>query len=95
MMSYWSLRRTAERAAAGHELARSTDENLAPAKIRLPDWTPVHAELHPATVSSPSRTLRQRAAELEKALWTVPTQDSADHDPMSPYDGGVRIRSSW
>jgi hypothetical protein len=95
MMSYWSLRRTAQRAAAGHELARSTDENLAPARIRLPDWTPVAAELHPARVSSPSRTLRQRAAELEKALWTVPAQDAADHDPTSPYDGRVRIRSSW
>jgi hypothetical protein len=96
-MSYWSLRRSAQRAAAGHELARSTDENLAPAKIRLPDWTPVAAELHPATVTSPTpgRTLRQRAAELEKSLWTVPAQDPAEQDPTWPGGRRVRARSSW
>ncbi len=94
-MSYWSLRRSAQRSTAGHELARSTDNTLAPAKIRLPDWTPVAHDLHPATVSSPSRTLRQRAADLEKALWTVPDPDPADLDPT--YPGGVRVkaRSSW
>ena len=31
-MSYWSLRRVAERAAAGHELARSGDADRVPAK---------------------------------------------------------------
>lgn len=98
-MSYWSLRRTAERATAGHELARGTDDHLAPAKIRLPDWTPVTTELHPATVTSQSRTLRQRAAELEKTLektlWTVPRQGPADYDPTYPGGVRVRLRSSW
>ena len=95
-MSYWSLRRTAERAAAGHELARATDEALPPAKIKLPDWTPVATELHPATVSSPVRTtLRQRAADLEKALWSVPSPDPADLDPTWPGGVRVRVRSSW
>ena len=98
-MSYWSLRRTAERAAAGHELARSTDETLTaasrPAAIKLPDWTPVAGDLHPATVTSPTRTLRQRAAELDKALWTVPAQTPADLDPTYPNGVRVRVRSSW
>jgi hypothetical protein len=94
-MSYWSLRRTAQRAAAGHELARGIDETLAPARIRLPDWTPVSHEPHPATVTSPARTLRQRAAELEAALWTVPAQDPADLDPTYPNGVRVRVRSRW
>jgi hypothetical protein len=97
-MSYWSLRRVADRAAAGHELARTDDDRLAPARTRLPDWTPVATERHErhaARVSSPGRTLRQRAADLEAALWTVPTPDPADVDPYNP--GGVRlqVRSSW
>ncbi|MDX6226798.1 MAG: hypothetical protein QOI76_188 [Frankiales bacterium] len=94
-MSYWSLRRTAERAAAGHELARTGDDTLAPARIRLPDWTPVAPEAHPATVTSGPRTLRQRAADLEKALWTVPSPDPADLDPTWPGGVRVRARSTW
>jgi hypothetical protein len=94
-MSYWSLRRAAERAAAGHDLARAGDGTLAPAGIRLPDWTPVAPEAHPVTVTRAPRTLRQRAAELEKALWTVPSPDPADLDPTWPGGGRLRARSSW
>lgn len=98
-MSYWSLRRAAERATAGHELARTNDDTLAPARrraVQLPDWTPVSYEPHPATVTSvasPSRTLRQRAAELEKALWTVPGQ--AQPDPRNPSAIRPRMPAAW
>ena len=100
-MSYWSLRRAAERATAGHELARTNDETLAPArqrKVHLPDWTPVSYEPHPATVTStttasPSRTLRQRAAELEKALWTVP--ERPEPDPRKPSAARPRVPATW
>jgi hypothetical protein len=99
MMSYWSLRRAAERAIAGHELARANDETLPPAgqgHIRLPDWTPVSYDVHPATVTSaagPSRTLRQRAADLQKVLWTVPEQ--AAPDPRKPSASRARVPSAW
>jgi hypothetical protein len=98
-MSYWSLRRAAERATAGHELARTTDETLAPAretKVRLPDWTPVSREPHAATVTSvasPSRTLRQRAADLEKSLWMVPEQP--EQDPRKPSATRPRVPATW
>jgi len=102
-MSYWSLRRAAERATAGHELARTNDETLAPASrstVRLPDWTPVSNELHPATVTSvasASRTLRQRASDLgqsvEKTLWTLPEQ--AEQDPRQPSAMRPRVPASW
>lgn len=98
-MSYWSLRRAAERATAGHELARTNDETLAPArqdKVRLPDWTPVSYEPHPATVTSvasPARTLRQRASDLEKALWTVPEEPKPD--PRKPSAARRRVPATW
>ncbi len=94
-MSYWSLRRAAERAAAGHELARSVDDTVpAVDRSRTRDWTPV--DRHPATVTAPSprRTLRQRAADLEAALWSVPDPEPADVDPTYPTPR-VRARSSW
>jgi hypothetical protein len=98
-MSYWSLRRAAERASAGHELARTNDETLAPArptKVQLPDWTPVSRERHQATVTSvasPARTLRQRAADLEKSLWLVPEQQEAD--PRKPSAPRPRVPATW
>lgn len=87
-MSYWSLRRAADRAATAHELARTTEDAAPRTRIKLPDWTPSGQEQHPATVTSPGRSLRQRAADLERALWTVPSEP----DPVS---AGVSGRSSW
>jgi hypothetical protein len=98
-MSYWSLRRAAERATAGHELARANNGALPPSShgtVRLPDWTPVAYEPHPArvtSVASPSRTLRQRAADLERALWTIPAQ--VEPDPRRPSAGRAPVPVSW
>ena len=98
-MSYWSLRRAAERATAGHELARTNDDTLAPArpgKVKLPDWTPVSRAPHQATVTSvasPARTLRQRAADLEKTLWLVPEQEQPD--PRKPSALRPRVPATW
>ena len=69
-MSYWSLRRVAERAAAGHELARTDDGSLVPAttpathdgfgvELFRPGVRP-----HPVSITTPRRTLRERAALL-------------------------------
>jgi hypothetical protein len=88
-MSYWSLRRAAERAAAGHDLAHGTDNAVARARSATHDAYAV--ELHPATVSSPGRTLRQRAADLERALWTIPTEEAV----VELDSGKVRARSRW
>jgi hypothetical protein len=99
-MSYWSLRRVAERAAAGHELARTDDGTMVPAAPK-----PTHdafgvelvrpvVEPHPVTVSR-RRSLRQRAAELEQAIWIVPSPDPADVDVLDPGPVRVKARSRW
>lgn len=99
-MSYWSLRRAAERGAAGHALARPYGETSVRAEggVRLPDWTPGTRHAHPATVASASssfvsRSLRQRAAELEQALWTVPEQPA--DDPRRPSVTRRRVPATW
>lgn len=99
-MSYWSQRRTAERAAAHYAGSPASPDShdlasLPEARITLPDWTPAISGRHPATVTSPTRTLRQRAAEIEAKLWTIPAQDPADIDPTYPGGARVRARSSW
>lgn len=100
-MSYWSLRRVAERAAAGHELARSGDPDRVMAKP-APTHDAFGVELvrpvvapHPVTITTPRRTLRQRASELEQAIWIVPTPDQSQPDPLSPGGVRVRARSRW
>jgi hypothetical protein len=100
-MSYWSLRRVAERAAAGHELARSGDADRVPAKP-APTHDAFGVELvrpvvapHPVTITTPRRSLRQRAAELEQAIWIVPSPDPADVDPINPSGVRARSRSRW
>ncbi|BEP16259.1 hypothetical protein acdb102_45700 [Acidothermaceae bacterium B102] len=103
-MSYWSLRRVAERAAAGHELARTGDSTghlMAPAAPAKPTHDAFGVEMvrpvvepHPVTVS-PRRSLRQRAAELEQAIWIVPSPDPADADPLVPGPVRVKARSRW
>lgn len=103
-MSYWSLRRVAERAAAGHELARQNDDDLATAApapthdaFGVELVRPAAASLirHPVTIATPRRTLRGRAAALEQALWIVPVPDPLDADPLVPGPVRGRARSRW
>jgi hypothetical protein len=99
-MSYWSLRRAAERAAAGHELARSQDGSLAPATARVATHDAFGVELRrpsaePHAASVTSHSLRQRAADLERALWTIPSPDPEDVDPDAPGDVRIKARSAW
>lgn len=103
-MSYWSLRRVAERAAAGHELARTGGESMAtmtPAAPAKPTHDAFGVELvrplvepHPVAVS-PRRSLRRRAAELEQAIWIVPSPDPSDIDVLVPGPVRVKARSRW
>src|SRR5471030_35270 len=66
MMSYWSLRRVAERAAAGHELDRTDDGSMVPA-TRPATHDAFAVELvrpvvqpNPVTITTPRRSLRER-----------------------------------
>ena len=99
-MSYWSLRRAAERAAAGHELARTDDGSMVPATrpatdgFGVPLGRPV-VERHAATVTSPRRTLRERAVELEQTIWVVPSVDPLAAEAGVPGTVRAGIRSRW
>lgn len=100
-MSYWSLRRVAERAAAGHEMARQgNDEMTAATPASTHDAFGVElvrpvVPPHPVTITTPRRSLRERAIELEQAFWIVPVPDPADIDPLLPGPVRVRPRSRW
>ena len=50
---------------------------------------------HPVTITTPRRSLRERATELEQAIWIVPVPDPADVDPLVPGPVRVRARSRW
>jgi hypothetical protein len=100
-MSYWSLRRVAERAAAGHELARQGNDDLRAARPG-PTHDAFGVELvrpvlapHPVTITTPRRSLRERATELERAIWIVPSPDPGDVDLLVPGPVRVRARSRW
>ena len=101
-MSYWSLRRAAERSTAAAEFAHGQNRQVEPTfapeaerpAIRLPDWTPEAAPPH--RVAGPAcNTVRQRVTALEDRVFTVPDELAPEGESWTASDAPIGRRSRW
>jgi hypothetical protein len=94
-VSYWSLRRAAQRPAGPHQRAHTEQSGEARPTAPEPtrDWTPVDRQ--PVEPASAARTLLQRMSDLEDKLWQLPTENPEDTVPGQLGGTKIRARSSW